>query len=80
MPLLIGDLFLILDKGMGTLVITFNDVSSWTRSEKFQAWSKNCVFPFVIYPITYQNTWDMKRMLKRATTKSHNRSQIGEVP
>ncbi|KAK3416882.1 hypothetical protein EUGRSUZ_H02626 [Eucalyptus grandis] len=37
MPLLTGDLSMILDKGMGTLgAITFNDVSSWTRSGKFK--------------------------------------------
>ncbi|XP_039168302.1 calmodulin-binding protein 60 D [Eucalyptus grandis] len=37
MPLLTGDLPMILDKGMGTLgAVTFNDVSSWTRSGKFR--------------------------------------------
>ncbi|XP_039168022.1 calmodulin-binding protein 60 D-like [Eucalyptus grandis] len=37
MPLLAGDLSVILDKGMGTLgSITFNDLSSWTRSGKFR--------------------------------------------
>ncbi|XP_039170047.1 uncharacterized protein LOC104446722 [Eucalyptus grandis] len=37
MPLLIGDLSVTLDKGIGTLgAITFNDVSSWMRSGKFR--------------------------------------------
>ncbi|KAL3726563.1 hypothetical protein ACJRO7_031461 [Eucalyptus globulus] len=37
MPLLTGDLSMILDKGLGTLgAVTFNDVSSWTRSGKFR--------------------------------------------
>lgn len=37
MPLLNGDLSVLLDEGMGTLgAITFNDVSSWTRSGKFR--------------------------------------------
>ncbi|XP_056158498.1 uncharacterized protein LOC115662957 [Syzygium oleosum] len=36
-PLLTGDLSMILDRGMGTLgAITFNDISSWTRSGKFR--------------------------------------------
>ncbi|XP_056158496.1 calmodulin-binding protein 60 D-like [Syzygium oleosum] len=37
MPLLTGDLSVILNKGIGRLhAITFNDVSSWTRSGKFR--------------------------------------------
>ncbi|KAK3430799.1 hypothetical protein EUGRSUZ_E02343 [Eucalyptus grandis] len=37
MPLLIGDLSVTLEKGLGTLgAIAFNDVSSWTSSGKFR--------------------------------------------